>query len=1015
MSPPLASDEGGSAVRQPLDHHAYVPPPPRIVSMLHHHPHPHPGSIAPQEAAHFDVGSQHAALARALIAAGPHTFASPGASTNDASPATTDPPGPIASDGKATVAAAAATADPPPLAHVSPPHLIARRLFLSAIQGTPVASLDDICAFLGSRDNAGAEVLAHYVREFDPGRRTLLGALRTLAAHLYLNAEAQAIDRVLAAFARRFVETQLLPSAGTKSGSSSSSSSTATATATAAPALAAAAPTAAPPDPHRRRSAFVLPTSSPESDGEHNDDDPVPWSPADGPPPPMPALPGTPTGKEHSDAAQAPAEPAPLTSWMSPRVIAATLQRPFSASLGRSRSEKQASSIFRSASPAISDKSIPGGGGGATAAAAANGSEHARAASVGPESRLWWDLNGATAVPVDQAASIAHTVLYSLLMLNTDLHSHVQGPSTSRMTKRTFVANTINALAASATLSPPTVAVLEDVLKSYFSELKRNPLRQPLYVQRAVAMAIAAAKSPVPVHEAISTPSILEEEPAELATEPSSHPATTADVAAANTASFPSLTAEPAPGDLTLEHRAPYPTVPVRVRTGSGASSIFTPWRMGGTGSFSGSNNSGRGQLQSGRPAAVVLPKHPSNGPSSPSPVGMSYSPSISSLFSSFRSPGLRSPSISSISSWVQPWRSNERSTFGTSRGSIGSTNSTSQASGSGSIMSGRGHAMALDPSAMAFGPVSNLAVIRQTVAHRKHLLSANGRPSNRSWRSVILQLTLPTLFVVPLPSTTSSSHPIPQLDIQDAPPPQQGPVIMATGTLAIPNVHSVAAQFTGLPTLQYTTKREHVWSLTLADGSVYLVEAGSATDLAEWVHAINASNARASRGVAAPTADGVGSARYGWEADTPDLIARSSSARLLAPWYPPPPNPYPSTEPDEAMQLGHCNAMLRRYETLVAATIDAATTVDAVCAALEKDATATGPTPAARARARDLVRANWRARLEYLNREVGKWRIYTDALAQGVIPGERPLVSRSATPIPTDHDLAAAVGSANG
>ncbi|KAI9184007.1 hypothetical protein H9P43_003060 [Blastocladiella emersonii ATCC 22665] len=608
---------------------------------------------------------------------------------------------------------------------------VATSLFHGRVDGTPVATVSGIASWLGrARDPVAALALRHYFDHFDFVHETLLAALRRVAAHLFLQAEAQQLDRILEAFAARFAACQTAPLI-----------SRATAM--------------------RRRMSVSLPAS------------PV----------------------AHQFDVSDPPSSASVAVVMS-EGAAATAGPP--GRLNRNKDVLQASAPMLSHPSPISAASP-------ASAVAAPASYALDEGFSGPEQRLWCSFGEKAPGRYARAQGIAHTISFSLLLLNTDLHTTLPaGVKQERMTKKQFVTNTLAAL-ATYHLSAADRAQLDELLRGYYSDLKRRELRQPLFVQ--LRSNTSGSTPPVP---------------------PLPSPARTEPLSSAAPASASSYGSRAPP------------------RAGSSGASVY------------------------------------------------------------------------SVSSWRR--RRTESGMWDSS-----TTDVTSATTPRASTDSAQTVALPADG-------------IRQATMFRKHLLSSSGaRPANRSWKLCTVQLTVHGLVM------------------------HAGRT--AGGTSTIANVHCQAAAFTGVPHLQYATSRPHVWSLATPDGALCLFQAPSAQDRADWVHLVNAWNARWSRGPTTFDQEGLGSARYGWEDD--------AAGRALVAWHPPPAIPYPSTEP-EPEQLGHCNAQLRRHEALLAAHIERA-------AVLPPPASVTGKDAKRRA---ELAHANWRRRLEHLNREVGKWRLYTDALS---------------------------------
>ncbi|KAL7750732.1 hypothetical protein RI367_003689 [Sorochytrium milnesiophthora] len=228
----------------------------------------------------------------------------------------------------------------------------------------------------------------------------------------------------------------------------------------------------------------------------------------------------------------------------------------------------------------------------------------------------------------------------------------------------------------------------------------------------------------------------------------------------------------------------------------------------------------------------------------------------------------------------------------------------------------------------------------------RKHLLTSKGRSPHRSWKSVHLVLTPMTLQMV-----TSRS-------VQN---------------VQLSNIHNVATTFSGLPNVNYVCQRGNVWSLQTDDNSLYLFECASMALRDSWIATVNYWNARWSR---TGRGGGVTSYRYGWENDLgPD--------DRLSVWMPPASTLVPS-DLNETEQQAALDAQLKATEQALESHIHALMRTETILSA--------SPTRMA------VARGNWKLRLEYLNREIVKWRTYAHAFRQGP-PVQSPMLSAAALP----------------
>ncbi|KNE73187.1 hypothetical protein AMAG_17380 [Allomyces macrogynus ATCC 38327] len=505
---------------------------------------------------------------------------------------------------------------------------------------------------------------------------------------------------------------------------------------------------------------------------------------------------------------------------------------------------------------------------------------------TGSERALWLDLG-------DRAKELVHMLAFSLLLLNTDLHQHNQDHS--RMTKRQFVANVLGGL-TSYNLPASTITALDDVLRKYFSDVKRNEIAHPPFVQLRAQL------------------------PALLASNRKS--------------SMSALSAFSALSPLTP------------------ASTIASP-TLG--------------------PDAVV---HRSSRNSSASPHLFSSSTSLYSISSSWRR------------KWADATHSGLDDSASSTRPSMES--------------------MRTLPSLLQL-PVNG---IKQCAMARKHLWSPAGRPPHRAWKNCLVQLTPDQIMV--LSSLSSRRGSMPGLGSSGS--------LHHHDHLAIPNVHCLAATFTGLPHVAYSTSRSHVWSLTLPDGTVWLFQAPSAEDMHQWVALVNVWNARWSRGAALLRPEsavlGVGSARYGWEHDILAMDPPSDTDYLprLMTWTPPEPVVVAS-HLDVAEQAKQCEQQLRRHEAALAAHVPLASALERAFPKITPSNVAQfrpcvqlphGPPPFKNRtqlikyanQVRDVALANWRTRLEHLNREVGKWHVYLAALMAPHVDGGPILLAPDMPPV---------------
>ncbi|KNE73192.1 hypothetical protein AMAG_20704 [Allomyces macrogynus ATCC 38327] len=443
---------------------------------------------------------------------------------------------------------------------------------------------------------------------------------------------------------------------------------------------------------------------------------------------------------------------------------------------------------------------------------------------TGSERALWLDLGG-------RAQELVHMLAFSLLLLNTDLHQHNQDHS--RMTKRQFVANVLGGL-TSYNLPASTITALDDVLRKYFSDVKRNEIAHPPFVQLRAQLPALLASNRKSSTSALSAFSALS------------------------------------------------PLTP--------ASTIASP-TLG--------------------PDAVV---HRSSRNSSTSPHLYSSSTSLYSISSSWRR------------KWADATHSGLNDSASSTRPSMESMRSL--------------------PSQLQL-PVNG---IKQCAMARKHLWSPAGRPPHRAWKNCLVQLTPDQIMV--LSSLSSRRGSVPGLGSSGS--------LHHHDHLVIPNVHCLAATFTGLPHVAYSTSRSHVWSLTLPDGTVWLFQAPSAEDMHQWVTLVNVwnarwvarcrtpaagiggarrrvcacHNARWSRGPALLPVDsavlGVGSARYGWEHDILAMDPPSDTDYLprLMTWTPPEPVVVAS-HLDVAEQAKQCEQQLRRHEAALAAHVPLASALE--------------------------------------------------------------------------------------
>ncbi|KAI9144452.1 hypothetical protein BKA69DRAFT_1036010 [Paraphysoderma sedebokerense] len=86
-----------------------------------------------------------------------------------------------------------------------PASVLARQLIEYKVEGTVVKSLNDVAEFLGKKDTFSTATLQHYLKYFNFEGLLLHDALRFLCSHLYLRAETQQIDRILAEFSQRYL------------------------------------------------------------------------------------------------------------------------------------------------------------------------------------------------------------------------------------------------------------------------------------------------------------------------------------------------------------------------------------------------------------------------------------------------------------------------------------------------------------------------------------------------------------------------------------------------------------------------------------------------------------------------------------------------------------------------------------------------------------------------------------------------------------------------------------------
>jgi hypothetical protein len=202
---------------------------------------------------------------------------------------------------------------------------------------------------------------------------------------------------------------------------------------------------------------------------------------------------------------------------------------------------------------------------------------------------------------------------------------------------------------------------------------------------------------------------------------------------------------------------------------------------------------------------------------------------------------------------------------------------------------------------------------------------------------------------------------------------------------IVIDNMHCLASQFTGLPFVPYQTQRAHVWSLSLPDGSVWLFQVNSQPEMQHWIDFINHWNARWSVGSCMKSGfTGVGSQWFGWEDHLRSECKESFHPPPIMRWYEPE-SIFAFSQLSPDAQQDHCKAQLQWHEKELSQHVTYSQTfetisLDCISRALNECFEQHDEIVKEWRKAKELVLMNWKKRLEYLNREIVKWRTYFNA-----------------------------------
>ncbi|RDA85239.1 hypothetical protein CP532_3264 [Ophiocordyceps camponoti-leonardi (nom. inval.)] len=146
-------------------------------------------------------------------------------------------------------------------------------------------------------------------------------------------------------------------------------------------------------------------------------------------------------------------------------------------------------------------------------------------------------------------------------------------------------------------------------------------------------------------------------------------------------------------------------------------------------------------------------------------------------------------------------------------------------------------------------------------VAHKRHLDSAGKRARDRNWTDVFAVIQKGQLGLFSFPASKSArqraharnpDRPVGGGNWQDS--------AVSLGTF---NLRQTLA--TALPPPGYSRTRPHVWALSLPSGAVHLFQAGSAETIREFINTANYWSARLSTH---PLVGGISNVEYGWGDD---------------------------------------------------------------------------------------------------------------------------------------------------